>query len=364
MKNRIFKVALVTVAAALLGLSGITNANAASKVSVDLPNEAVAGGIVSSIPITLEGFPYSVMTVSITVQSGTLTVVDSPSPALTLNPGFGSLSDQTELSFHGDTAAIVDILATGVTWTAPGDEASSSFLAIKILIGEFKTGSTYDPNTGHTYQFISEPLSWWDAKLAARTLTFEGKSGYLANITSAEENTFVAQKSGADSIWFGGTDDVNAVNAALTAASKPTLGYDPQEIGEYYWGDGPEAGTNFTTGLGGPNSVNGAFHSWAGGEPNNAGWEGCAVTNWGDRGMWNDLPCEQTHYYLVEFSTTQVEYETTVATFDNITGTDRDSNPGEVVEIADTGFDGMLILGFSLILVVAGAGATVLARKK
>jgi hypothetical protein len=63
--------------------------------------------------------------------------------------------------------------------------------------------------------------------LTRRTLggTADGLRGYLATVTSAEENAFITGKVGTASAWLGGTD----------------RGHDK----DWRWTDGPEAGVSF-----------------------------------------------------------------------------------------------------------------------
>lgn len=69
-----------------------------------------------------------------------------------------------------------------------------------------------------------------DARTAALARSINGVSGYLANITSSEENSFVAARITQDG-WFGASD------AALE--------------GDWVWLDGPESGTLFWRGTAG-----------------------------------------------------------------------------------------------------------------
>jgi hypothetical protein len=199
-------------------------------------------------------------------------------------------------------------------------------------------------------------------------MTYKGKSGYLVNITSEAENTFVANKSGADNVWIGATANLTYVNEALTAASKPTISGDPQGSGFYYWYGGSEGGTQFSTGLDSARvPVAGLYNAWAEGEPNN--WPGtgeaCGVTNWqGVKGSWNDLDCTRTEASLVEFDTSPSDFETAVITFDNITGDDVDAVPAEVEEeLAATGYDAGILFALALVLLAAGFTVVVRARK-
>lgn len=342
-------------------------------VAVDLPNEAVSGGTSVVVPITLSEFTFTDLTVRLVPGSGTLTLANPG--ALTLNSGYSSFDAQSTLSFHGTLGDVVAALQSNLSWTAPGDAESSSLLTIRVEVTKFVSGTTYDPLTGHTYMYVESPLAWHDALLAARGMTYQGLTGYLATITSQTENEFIGTKSGAPNIWFGATDDQGYVNEARAALALDPIAFDSQLTGDYYWAGGPEIGVQFGVGLGNVTPIDGRYNSWASGEPNNYGsTEGCAVTNWGSIGLWNDLPCSFSLSYLVEFSTGLEIFETSVYTFDNITGDSKDVNPPAVdpvvdpeeptVDLADTGFDAGLIAALAILLIAAGAGLRVAARKK
>ena len=63
---------------------------------------------------------------------------------------------------------------------------------------------------GHYYELISgtgNNVSWQNANIAVQGMTFNGNQGYLATITSAEENNFIAGNLGLNywsSYWVGG----------------------------------------------------------------------------------------------------------------------------------------------------------------
>ncbi len=134
-----------------------------------------------------------------------------------------------------------------------------------------------DGGNGHWYDFVTDFSTWSEARTAALGMSFMGLDGYLATITSQEEQDFLSDNWVFDSnYWLGGSD----------AASE----------GDWLWVDGPEAGQN----IGGSN-----YENWDTGEPNNSffgvppenylyGW----VT---PDGAWNDNPGTQEYYYLVEF---------------------------------------------------------------
>ena len=107
-----------------------------------------------------------------------------------------------------------------VQWTGPG--SNGHYYEIKQATG------TNVPAYGG--------LSWTEANYLATAA-----GGYLATITSAAENSFVAallESSPADRAYLGGTDSATE--------------------GVFKWAGGPEAGANFS------------FTSWNSGEPNNS----------------------------------------------------------------------------------------------
>jgi hypothetical protein len=125
----------------------------------------------------------------------------------------------------------------------------------------------------------SADIGWNAARSNALGSTFMGMNGYLATVTSAAENAFIANLSAnAGWAWLGGSDG--------------------RIEGQWRWIDGPEAGSLFT------------YTAWASGEPNNYGVENYVATNWSAPGNWNDLAPNNldsygglTHY-VVEYSGT------------------------------------------------------------
>jgi hypothetical protein len=135
-----------------------------------------------------------------------------------------------------------------------------------------------NPLNGHYYEKIDAPqIPWEDANTAVSTTTRNGCQGYLATITSEQENQFVASQFGADeviSFWLGGFQDP---------------GVEPADYG-WQWVTGePWVYTN-----------------WAPSEPNDAGGPGTEqhLTFWPDGTWptWNDeAALGNIRGYIVEY---------------------------------------------------------------
>ncbi len=133
----------------------------------------------------------------------------------------------------------------------------------------------------HWYEFIGTGESWTNANAAATASTyFDGSNtlgGYLATITSSDENAFIGTL--ANDGWIGASD----------------AGHE----GDWRWVGGPEAGTTFWLG-----GVTVTYSSWNGGEPNNSGGEDYAHYQGGN---WNDLPDYAARGYFVEYNEAPAE---------------------------------------------------------
>src|SRR5689334_4864114 len=68
----------------------------------------------------------------------------------------------------------------------------------------------------HFYEFVVAPnIKWTDASAAAQARSFDGVQGYLATLTSAGENAFMAANFSAEAGpdqngWLGGYQDTTA----------------------------------------------------------------------------------------------------------------------------------------------------------
>lgn len=235
-------------------------------------SSAVSGVYGVPTPITdlqVSGTGNDVISVRLYVSNGSLAM--STTTGLT----FTGASTGSPLQFSGTRSNVNAALAT-LTYTrsVPGTDTLEA-----TLVGP---GEIYYPANGHLYEVVTSTQTWTNAQTAAAARTKYGATGYLATITSAEENQFVSDRL-SDAGWMGASD----------AATE----------NDWKWVTGPETGTSFWSGLANGSPVSGRYENWADGEPNNASNEDCAQFLAGGSGEWNDLPCTVTTLprYVVEY---------------------------------------------------------------
>ncbi len=204
----------------------------------------------------------------------------------------GSFSTSTgvlTLTGSGDADAYQAALRN-VRYENTNENPNTADRNVTFVIGG---NALYFESTGHYYEYVSYHSTWASARTNAASKELDGMQGYLATITSEEENNFLKEKTQADA-WVGASD--SAVE------------------GEWRWVTGPEgteaagAGRLFYQGNGLTGSVVGSEYNkwngpiWGGSEPNNAGDEDYAQMYSTNNGTWNDLPGTYSlNGYLLEF---------------------------------------------------------------
>ena len=134
---------------------------------------------------------------------------------------------------------------------------------------EVPTVQLYGKN-GHYYMWVSEKVTWQQARTNALGMTYLGLQGYLATPNTQAEFELIRKKANGNSFWLG-------VN-------------DIEQEGCWKYADSPEANIAFYSVPGTPScATNSGYSNWNAGEPNNtSGGE-----NWGmsySNGTWNDGP--------------------------------------------------------------------------
>jgi hypothetical protein len=284
-----------TTVAGVLGTSTvtITVTDASGSVATSTFNVEVAQDriVTSSTIPTLQARTASVIDNQITVTNPT--AIDGA--LVIISSGFVS----------GDTLSYTGTLPTGVTKSYNNTSGvltfsgSLSAAELQAIYREVKFNSTSNSaqnrtitftlgsalpfsTNNHFYQFITVPgISWSAAKTAAEQLTFFGKQGYLATVTSAAENQFIVSKIQGQG-WMGAADSQTEDN--------------------WKWMTGPEAGTQFWQGRSNGSVVGGLYNNWSTGEPNDYG-SGEDYAHFLLDGKWNDFPLSSNGIqgYIVEF---------------------------------------------------------------
>ena len=229
--------------------------------------------------------------------------------------------DSGELWFDGYSN--VDILgqqaSTKVGLYGPREDVNNALAELYYwndIEGTYSIEATishghHNPANGHVYRVVeASGISWYDAKTAAEAMTYGGATGYLATITSQEEQDFIIERIDQPG-WIGGSDE--AVE------------------GEWRWATGPEANTQFWQGgtpANGGEEVGSQYVNWSEDEPNNANDDENCTQIWfaGDNpGGWNDLDClgDANEYYVVEFGAPGALPAVPTTSFDIFVGFDR-----------------------------------------
>ena len=212
-------------------------------------------------------------------------------------------SSLTEIGFSGTQSNINVALAT-LSFKGDGSTGSPS-----VTLSVTPAGTNYNSDNGHYYEAInSNAISWSAAKTAAEAKSFNGLSGYLASVTSYNENVFIKNKI-SENAWLGGTD--SAAEGCWKWSGGPD---DGKVFSDRNSGGSQVSGCNIDSGYELDTSGDDAF-GWNTNEPNDASGED-ALHMYGsgsNAGKWNDFAINKTsvHYYIVEYGGTVGETATT-----------------------------------------------------
>lgn len=237
--------------------------------------------------------------------------------SVTIGGGFAASEDQLSFSSVAGITGAYNASSGVLTFTGVApigdyqailrsvsytDTSATPSLAPRTVSITLSAGPLFNPATGHFYDFIDrhptpatpQGISWTQAKAEAETMTLFGLQGYLATMTSAQENDFAASKL-LETGWIGGSDAATEGDWRWKTGPE---GLEDGGLGRQFWqGKFPAAG-------GGP--VNGEYSNWnsraAGGsddEPNDIhnvpGDDGEDYAHMifnpvvGPLGTWNDL---------------------------------------------------------------------------
>jgi hypothetical protein len=313
---RTFPLLTQRVAAGLAFILGITgaalNANSASAavgptVEIGTPTGAgVVDGVVTTesavtVPITISGFNAATkldVKISVPVGEGYFSV-DPGATGIVADVGYTDRTEVTEYAFNGTVADVTSVLSSGVTWVAPATSTGD----ITVSVAQTESGLYYNHENGHYYKPVNDSaVTWGEAVDQADNTSKYGMVGYLATVTSRQENDFITYNTTTSSMWLGGSDAGGSNGSTYT------------------WRTGPESGQQFWSGDANGSVSNGMYAGWQLGEPSNTryfwnfgfsnDYENNTVINWEQQGRWNDLMNDprnrdfnddQVNWYLIEY---------------------------------------------------------------
>ena len=341
-----------TLTFASTGLTSVTSANLTISVAAATTTAPVAVCVNTNATTAITGISVGGLASGSTYLVS-VALLNGPTGAnlqITSNTGvtakFGySVAIDTNFTSTVFTGLLADVNAVLATLRYVGSTAAASSTTIKVTASLENASYVLNATNGHFYFLNTNLLNYntatTGARDAAKAMSYQGQTGYVATITSDAENKFISDNiASASNIWIGATDDLVE--------------------GTWKWdtsGGSPEAGKQFWTGTSsGTCSLTNAFLGdglnyacWASNEPNDYGsGEDYAVTNWGGgKYYWNDCPatgCGAGRASVVEFGTNAPDngYATGTSTYSSATISLAPGNCESVTSLADTNTSGTL----------------------
>lgn len=231
---------------------------------------------------------------STTVNAGSIVLkVDGATVSPAITPGATTLVEQAPIGPQGFWAPgthTVELTFTDSALTAYSYSWNFRVGAYQFYQGPYAAGGKWN-----IYMVLRDPLTWWEAEAAARTLveplSGQNKPGHLVSIHSHEEADFLRMIAAGQSVWIGLTDS-ESYGGEETGSDPASSSLVPPGLGNWVW----VSGEPYT------------FARWNGGEPNNAGAGEDAIELYAN-GLFNDngigfggepAPIRQ---FVVEFET-------------------------------------------------------------
>ena len=256
------------------GSLGVLSSEVTAATLLPAPDNLSASGANNTVTLTWNSVSGAT---SYTIYWDNSSGIDSTDTAIT------SITNDNYTHSNMDNGSTYYYRVAAVNSSGTGTLSSVSSA---ILSANIQGSQTYN---AHTYAITTSAMTFNEAKTAAATL-----GGYLTTINTLAENTFLTTKfygTYGNAIWIGAND----------IATEDT----------WVWDNGTTSGdNNLTDTL--CNAPSGdctpSNAKWADnttrkcncGEPNDSGGEDCAnITN--ANGFWNDLPCSQSLYGVIEF---------------------------------------------------------------
>ena len=243
---------------------------------------------------------------------------------LTAGYGYNFSGGKTQISFTGTMANANAALAAMTVSTG----STNGTITIRVTASVSTANVYYNPINGHYYKYVSTAQTAPNAFTAAESDVLYGVKGYLATITTAQEQEFIYANINGTNLWLGGTDDNNLINTRCGTT------YPANNVpdGHWTWVTGPEKCTQFQEGntavtmqwvhkdtnaflsKSAGNVANARYENWCNGNPSpytlvapgtsgrggsgepngHNGGENYIVDKWGGSPCWNDLSTQST----------------------------------------------------------------------
>ena len=289
--------------------SASTDYNVNSDAQIIAPDLAITdsdGGTLDGAKVTINNKSDGDF-LGIAGQTGTSGTVEG------LNWSYDESTGVLTLSGEADNSVYEKALQQ-VTYNNTSDTPDTTQRDVQFSLGS----KSVNPENGHFYEYVeATDIDWTTAQSEAETKEYFGLQGYLATITSSEEQEFIENNGQTEeNAWIGASD-------ATTE-------------GDWQWVTGPEAGTEFWSGDGNGSAVGNEYNNWSETEPNNllttdptngedyAHIQGKSSLGDSLSGAWNDLPdngstdaAYEVNGYLVEYGGSAGDPELNIS--DNVT---------------------------------------------
>lgn len=284
--------AMLMVAALLLSSIGVP-AMAETNPTVNTGSATYTDGKLyfSNLTVSGEGIRTILISFSDNVTAGDKIDLPATQSGFTDSGTLNNYTKRINVSVDTPTSDIQNYLRlVGFTVASPSQTVSITVTTKEVTVDTF-----YNAATGHYYQYMpagSAGITWTNAYKQAQSMNFIGRSGYLATVTSLDEDTFVNSLSGGKTGWLGGTIMTNSGTKENASEVETETGQyyssfttDGSRVG-WYWACGPEIGDIFynVNGISAINPVEatdianaGTYYNWTRGasnEPNSTGLTG------------------------------------------------------------------------------------------
>lgn len=228
--------------------------HAAGEPAISLGSAVVSGNTYyySNASVTGDNIRTILISFSESVTAGDKIILPAVTPAGFTISASSSSNDYTKrINLSASIPEnLVQLYIRGIGFTV---SSPSQTVSISVTTENITYDTYFNIDTQHYYQYVPDTSSSWiQAYNTAKSMTYMGRSGYLATVASKEEDIYINKLSNGRTGWLGGTilgNSGSKVDAAGTT-SGALLYYSSIDITSvvstgWYWACGPEIGTTF-----------------------------------------------------------------------------------------------------------------------